>query len=185
MKHSGKVSLRITLVVLVLIAALNWGLVAIFDYDLVKDIGSLFGTNAQDDVSRFIYLLVATAAIILLFQKDTFLPFLGSSVMPPPLSENMPVGDLKTKIIKDLPSNVKVIYWASLPSDTTINNPSDAYGDYSNQGVTTTDNNGVAVLKVLNPSSYKVSSRGTLKPHIHYRYWTEYGMASPVFTVKM
>ena len=130
-------------------------------------------------------MLVATAAIILILQRDTFLPFLGSAVMPQPMSENMPSGDLKTKTVKDLPSKVKVIYWASLPSDSTFDNPYDAYGDYSNQGVTTTDDNGVAILKVLNPSSYKVPIRGTLEPHIHYRYWNEAGMASPVFTIKM
>jgi uncharacterized membrane protein YuzA (DUF378 family) len=185
MNHSGKVGLHITLVVIILIGALNWGLIGLFDYDLVKDIGSLFGPQAQDDVSRFIYILVAIAAVVLMFQRETFLPFLGSTVMPQPVTEYTPTGDLVSKTVKNLPANVKVIYWASLPSDTVFNNPQDAYDNYKNQGITTTDDNGVAILQVLNPSSYKVPIRGTLKPHIHYRYWTEAGVASKVYTIKM
>ena len=185
MNSSGKVGLRITLVVIILIGAINWGLIGLFDYDLVKDIGSLFGPQAQDDVSRFIYLLVAISAIVLIFQRDTFLPFLGETVLPQPIAEYSPSGDLVSKTVKNLPSNVKVIYWASLPSDTVLSNPKDAYDNYKNQGVTTTDDNGVAVFQVLNPSSYKVPIKGTLDPHIHYRYWTEAGVASPVHTIKM
>jgi uncharacterized membrane protein YuzA (DUF378 family) len=185
MKHSGKVKLRITLVIIILIGAINWGLISLFNYDLVKGISSLFGSEAQDDISRFIYLLVAISAIVLIFQKDTFLPFLGETVMPQPLSEYLPTGNLISKTIKYLPSNVKVIYWASLPSDTVFSNPQDAYDNYKNQGVTTSDNNGVAVLKVLNPSSYKVPIKGKLEPHIHYRYWSEAGVASRIYTIKI
>ena len=185
MKHSGKVGLHITLVVIILIGAINWGLIGLFDYDLVKEIGSLFGTQAQDDVSRFIYLLVAISAIILMLQKDTFLPFLGTASMPQPIAEYLPIGNLTSKTVKNLPPNVKVIYWASLPSDTVFSNPQDAYDNYRNQGVTTSDNNGVAVLQVLKPSSYKVPIRGKLEPHIHYRYWTEAGFTSKVHTIKM
>ncbi len=187
MKHSGRVSLHIIVVILVLIGSINWGLVAIFDYDFVKDFSSLFGSNAQDDVSRFLYILVAMAAFILLFNRNIFLPFLGESVIPQPLANITPIGDsaLKNKVIKGLPSKVKVLYWASLPSDKVVDNPTDAYGNYSNQGVTTSDENGVATLQLFEPSSYKVPIKGTLKPHVHYRYWNEAGIASPVFTVKM
>ncbi len=185
MKNSGINNLRIILLVIVFIGAINWGLIGLFDYDFVKDFGSIFGEQAQDDISRFIYILVAISAIILMVQKDTYLPFLGRTVMPQPISEYMPNGDLVSKTIKYLPPNVKVIYWAALPSDTIVSNPQDAYDNYKNQGVTTTDDNGVAILQVLNPASYKVPIKGTLKPHIHYRYWTEAGIASKVYTVKM
>ena len=50
MKHSGKVSIYITLMVLILIGAINWGLIALFDFDLVKGFSSIFGANAKYDV---------------------------------------------------------------------------------------------------------------------------------------
>jgi hypothetical protein len=84
----------------------------------------------------------------------TYLPFLGRTVMP------------KTKVITNLPPNVKVIYWAAHPANKVID-----------IGVTKTDENGKAILQFLMPSAYK----GTLT---HYRYWTSSGMASRVFTEK-
>ncbi len=188
MKDILKINLYRLLISLVLIGSINMGFVALFDFDLIKLISSIFGSNAKIGIHRFIYLLVATSAIVLMLQRDTFLPFLGRTVMPQPISEYMPTGDLVSKTIKYLPPNVKVIYWASLPSDNVIENPEDAYGDYSNQGVTTSDGNGTAVLQVKKPSSYKIPSyydplKGTLTPHIHYRYWTTTGMTSPVHTI--
>lgn len=185
MNTSVQINLHIFLIVLVLVGSINWGLVGIFNFDLVKKFGSLFGNKMQNNVSSFIYILVGMAALILLFHRNTYLPFLGHTVMPNPLNDSIPSGDLITKTIKNLPPNVKVIYWASLPSDKTIDNPYDAYGNYTNQGVTTTNSNGEAELKVLKPSSYKVSLKGTLKQHIHYRYWKSSGMASSLYTIKI
>jgi uncharacterized membrane protein YuzA (DUF378 family) len=181
-----QINLYKLLIVLVLIGSLNWGLVGLFNFDLVKTFGSLFGENTGNNITVFIYLLVATAAILLLIRRDTYLPFLGYTVMPKPMEEYNPSGEnIITKTIENLPPNVKLIYWAALPSDKTIDNPYDAYGEYTNQGVTTTNSNGIAELKVQNPTSYKVPLKGTLLPHIHYRYWKSPGMASRLFTVKI
>ena len=190
MKELLQINLYRVLVTIVLISSLNWGLVGIFDFDLVKSFGSLFGSNLQNEITVFIYILVAMSALVLMFQRNTFLPFLGRTVMPQPMTEYKPTGELISKTIENLPPNVKVIYWASLPSDKIIDNPIDAYGNYSNQGITTTDANGNATLQVKNPTSYKIPSyydpfKGTLKPHIHYRYWTSSGMTSQLFTEKL
>jgi uncharacterized membrane protein YuzA (DUF378 family) len=182
MNESYKINLHIFLIVLVIVGSLNWGLVGIFDFDLVKSFGLLFGPTAGNIIYRFIYILVAFSGIVLLLQRDTYLPFLGYTVMPTPLNDFKPSGEVLTKTIKNLPPNVKVSYWASLPSDKVVDNPYDAYGDYRNQGVTTTDSNGTAILQVLKPTAYKVPHKGTLKPHIHYRYWTSNGMASCLHT---
>jgi uncharacterized membrane protein YuzA (DUF378 family) len=190
MKEITKINLFRILMTLVLIGSINWGLVAMFDFDLVKSFSSIFGNNIKDGVARFIYLVVAMSAIVLMVQRDTFLPFLGKTVMPQPITEHTPKGDLIKKTVENLPPNVKVIYWASLPSDKVVDNPEDAYGDYSNQGVTTSDAKGNAILHVKNPASYKIPSyydpfKGTLKPHIHYRYWTSNGMASRLYTINI
>ena len=185
MKELVKINLYKFLIILVLIGSINWGLVGMFDVDVVKEIASIFGETAQENVAAFIYIFIAMAAVVLAIQRDTFLPFLGHTVMPQPMYEIKPDGTLISKTINDLPPNVKVIYWAAQSSEQIIDNPTDAYCNYSNQGITTTDNNGTAVLQVRNPTAYKVSHLGILKPHIHYRYWTSSGMASRLFTVKI
>ena len=185
MKYSLKINLYRVLIVLVLVGALNWGLVSVFNFDLVKGFSSIFGENLKGHVSFLIYMVVAVSAVILVIQRDTYLPFLGYTVMPKPMTEFIPTGDLKTKVVENLPANVKVAYWAALPSDKVVDNPDTAYGEYTNQGVTTTDAKGVATLKVLNPASYKVPLKGTLEPHIHYRYWDSNGMASRLHTIKL
>ena len=190
MKQKLSINLfRITMF-LVLLGALNWGLIAVFDFNLVGEFSSIFGYNARDTISRIIYLIVAMSAIVLMIQRDTYLPFLGKTVVPQPMNNYIPTGDLITKIVENLPANVKVIYWAALPSDKVVDNPEDAYGNYSNQGVTTTDTTGKATLSVQKPASYKIPSsynpfKGTLEPHIHYRYWTSAGMASRIYTIKI
>ena len=56
--------LRIITILLILIGALNWGLVGIFGYDLV---GSIFGNMSI--LSRTIYTLVGLSAIFLLLTE--------------------------------------------------------------------------------------------------------------------
>ena len=173
------------LIVLVLIGSLNWGLIGLFDFNLVKSFGSLFGQNLQIPITKIIYIIISMAALVLLAQRDTYLPFLGRTIMPQPIREYKPSGKLKIRVIQNLPPNVKVIYWAAHSSNKVIDNPYDAYGDYRNQGVTKTDENGKAILQFRMPSSYNVPYKGTLTPHVHYRYWTSSGMASRVFTEKL
>ena len=56
--------------VLVIVGALNWGLVALFEFDLVAEIfGETFGTT--NAVSRIVYGLVGVAGLYLAF---TLLP---------------------------------------------------------------------------------------------------------------
>ncbi len=188
MKEIVKINLYRTLLYIVVIGALNWGLVGIFDFDLVGSFGNLFGYKAGDIISRFIYIIVAMSALVLIVQRNVRLPFLGMTVMPQPMTEYKPSGELVSKVVKDLPPNVKVVYWAAQTSDKIVDNPTEAYGDYSNQGVTTTDANGVATFEVRKPASYNIPAYynpfiGTLKPHIHYRYWTSAGMASRIQTI--
>jgi len=56
--------LNILALVLVIVGALNWGLVALFEWDLVAEIfGETFGTT--NAVTRIVYGLVALAGIYL------------------------------------------------------------------------------------------------------------------------
>ena len=169
-------------IILIIVGGLNWGLVGIFDFNLVQKI-SYFPM-----VEKGIYLLVAVAALVLMANRDTYLPFLGETVYPIPLNNLTPVLDNnKTSVvITNLPSNTKVVYWAADPPASDGNaydSPQDAYNDYSNSGIGTSDDNGTLTVVINNPASYRVGMlRGDLKPHIHYRYWKNNNLLSKVYT---
>ena len=80
--------------------------------------------------------------------------------------------------------NTKVIYWASEPKDASNNgiaNWNEAYGDYSNSGVSIADDKGRAILRIRGPpQSYKAPLKGTIQPHVHYRICQKNGMVGPV-----
>jgi uncharacterized membrane protein YuzA (DUF378 family) len=177
-------NLRLILTIVVLIGGINWGLVGLFDFNLVTQLASLTGPNYSDIVSKTIYIVVGLATILLAVRRNTYLPFLGEAVIPKPITDSTPDGSTTTKKISGLPSKVKVLYWAAKQSKDVIGNPKDAYDNYTNQGVTTTDKDGNATLSVRKPASYDVNKMH-LAPHIHYRYWTTNGMASPVYTVML
>ena len=173
--------------IIALIGAINWGLVGTLNINLVEEFGKLFTNNkTRDMVVRVIYILVGLCGLLLLIRRDTYLPFLGKAVFPFQ-KEFLPEikSERKEHILTNLPENARVIYWAALPNTKVVEDPIKAYGDYSNQGVVIANTNGEATLVFDNPASYKVPSGRTLDPHVHYRYWTEYGIASEVETISL
>lgn len=166
--------------ILLIVGGLNWLLVGLFDKNLVE---LLFGKGL---FTNFIYVLVGLSAIGIMFDRDTYLPFLGPMVAPCSILENRePPGATKdVKVI--VTPNTKVIYWAAEPANDklkTLNSWKEAYLKYENSGVTTSNGEGVAILKVRDPQSYKVPFRGQLKSHIHYRVCEDSGWMGRVNTV--
>ena len=75
-------------IVLLVIGALNWGLVGAFRINLVD---RLLGKGTG--LSRAVYVLVGIAALGVAFNRDTYLPFLGESVFPcSVLPDQVPAG---------------------------------------------------------------------------------------------
>ena len=175
-----KKAYAICLFVLVL-GGLNWGAVAIFKTDAVT---ALLGKNSV--LCRIFFVIVALCAIYIGVSRDSYLPFLGETVIPCSiLQEKVPdKADLKVRIIA--PSTRKVLYWASEPNSntneklSTLNNWKDAYGNFENAGVAIADAEGSALLHVRKPQSYWVPPGRKLEPHIHYRICAENGMMGPV-----
>lgn len=151
---------------------------------LVLGYSILGGTTALLSASKGklgLYQIVAisagVAAILLIFQKDFWLPFLGDTILP---AELIPVKDIKQEggltVQVDAPRHSKVIYWAAqsignLDTSTAIG-PKQAYGDFSNSGVVLADDNNKATLHVHTPRGYTVekpTGKLTLPRHIHYR----------------
>lgn len=166
--------------VLLIVGGINWLLVGLFDVNLVSGI---FGTGF---LATLIYVLVGVSAIAVMFDRDTYLPFLGPMVAPCSVLENRDPPGATREVKVTVEPNVKVLYWAAEPASKNlenINSWKQAYLNYDNAGVATANAEGVAILKVRDPQSYKVPLKGRLGPHVHYRACGEAGWMGKINTV--
>jgi hypothetical protein len=134
---------------------------------------------------RWIYVLVGVATIYLAVNRSIYLPFLGECAYPcSMMTEKTPEG-ATIELEVQVPPDSMVVYWASEHSDQLdiAPDPMTAYANYSNAGVVRADAKGSVVLKIREPTQYRVPLMGTLKKHVHYRYCKKMGLLSPIFTV--
>lgn len=166
--------------VLILVGALNWLLVGLFKLNLVE---LIFGKGS---LARGIYVLVGVAALSILFNRDTYLPFLGETVLPCSLlPDRVPPGATKELHITAPPGS-KILYWAAEPQMESLKQINDwraAYAKFENAGVTHADSNGYAILKVREPQPYVVPFKGRIEPHVHFRICGDNGMVGRIKTV--
>ena len=166
-------------IVFIIVGSLNWLLIGLFDTNFVE---SVFGKT----ISRVIYSLVGIAALSIMFNRDTYLPFLGETVLPcTTLPERVPPGATK-ELRVPAPPGSKLLYWAAEPAMEELKQLQSweqAYNKYENAGVTTTDSTGVAILKVRNPQPYIVPFKGRIEPHVHFRICDGLGMLGRIKTV--
>lgn len=166
--------------ILLIVSALNYGAVAIFRFGFLE---LLLGRSIA---ARVAYGLIGFAALMIMFDRDTYLPFLGETVMPPSvLAERVPSGASVAVKVR-VPPGSKVMYWAAEPSTEGLELMKDwreAYQAFENAGVTHADSRGNAILKVRPPQAYSVPFRGRLDPHVHYRVCHPDGMMGRVETV--
>jgi len=177
-----KFNLEKTMFKFVIIGALNWGLIGLFNFNLVKYINDKMFDN--DTFSKIIYVLVGVSAISL-FRRDVFLPFLGKAVYPCGALEDNHPKEFDSKVEIKVKPNSNVIYWASEKNAKITSNPWDAYGEYNNSGVARSDSTGKAVLKFTYPGQYRVPYKGLLPPHVHYRVCLGNGMMSRIETINL
>jgi uncharacterized membrane protein YuzA (DUF378 family) len=166
--------------VLLIIGGLNWLLVGLFDFNLVS---TVFGNSF---LATLIYFLVGLSAIYIMFDRDTYLPFLGPMVAPCSVLDNRDPPGATREVKITVEPNVKIIYWAAEPGSQKLeklNSWKQAYLNYENAGVTTSNGEGVAVLKIRDPQSYKVPFKGKLSPHVHYRVCGEAGWMGKINTL--
>jgi uncharacterized membrane protein YuzA (DUF378 family) len=176
-----KVWIEIISLALIVIGALNWGLIGVFGFNLV----SWIAEHTFDLLEPLVYTLVGIAAIVHLFSRDYYLPFLGQCAYPcGSLTPKYPAdADVSIKVVVE--PNVNVIYWAAEPGAKVVDNPWQAYSEYENTGVARSNEKGEAILRVRTPAAYKVPRAlfsKTLKPHVHYRTCTMSGMLSRIET---
>jgi uncharacterized membrane protein YuzA (DUF378 family) len=176
------------LLAIVIIGALNWGFHT-FGYNLVEMLNRFLSGvfKRRLPLDRIIYVVVAVSAVALAVQRDTWLPFLGESVLPGavvPLKKNS--GDTTVDVkVKPL---AKVAYWAAKPESKPAevgNVPpvKAAYDDFENSGVVVANDQGVATLVFNKGTSYVVPSGRKIESHVHYREFGEDGMMGPIKSV--
>ena len=168
-------------IVLLITGALVWLLYGLFRVNVVERV------LGKGWLARSVYILVGVSAAYLMWDRDTYLPFLGETVIPNGALPEKTPERWNRKMTVDVPANTKVIFWAAESAsqaqgagDKTYK---EAYGAYENAGVTISSADGKAELRVREPQSYSVPMRGLLKPHIHYRIYTTNGMLGRVKTV--
>jgi uncharacterized membrane protein YuzA (DUF378 family) len=174
-----KLAFKVAMYLLV-IGGLNWLFIGLFDTNLVA---GLFGKGGLTDL---IYVLVGISAITIMLDRDTYLPFLGPMVAPCSVLQNREPPGATKEIKVVVTPNTKVLYWAAEPASEklkTLNSWKEAYLEYENAGVATSNGEGVAILKIRAPQPYKVPSKGRLESHLHYRICEEAGWMGRIHTL--
>lgn len=179
--------LKFFLTTILVIGGLAWGILGMTGWNPISRFANLLGLPI---LTRTIYTLVGLSAIMYLlkfYNKDSFLPFLGKSLLPANLlNVGQPAGNYDRELSIPLPNGSDanlLAFWAA-ESDPKVKSPSaeEAYGDFTNSGVVPVVN-GQATIKFKNPSDYHVA-QGTkhLKSHVHYR-WIGKKMMGEVNTI--
>jgi hypothetical protein len=153
---------------------------------LVVSIKGMTSTNSTAG-KILLSLLVTVCALYLGFQRSTYLPFLGETVMPCSLlKEQTPDSANYEKRVTIQGAGRKVLFWAAEPDTEHLDKINDwrkAYLGFHNAGVTVVGDDNIAVLKVRTPQPYTVPMKGRLEAHIHYRVCGDNGMLGPVQTI--
>ena len=169
--------------VFIIVGAANWFVIGLAKFNMLEKI---FGSNSI--IPRILYVIVGLSALAIAFDRDTYLPFLGETVLPCSLiPEAIPKGADTTVEVVVTPG-AKVLYWAAEPGTEGLKKINDwrgAYLEFMNAGATTANAEGTAALLVRNPQPYKVPWKGRIEPHIHFRVCKENGMMGRIQTVYM
>jgi hypothetical protein len=130
--------------------------------------------------------LIALAALYIGAQRDSYLPFLGESVIPcSVLQDKTPEHADLDVTVDHLKPGAKVIFWAAEPATeglAKIQNWQRAYLELANAGIATVTEAGTATLRIRKPQPYTVPLMGRLESHVHWRSCQDGGFLGPVQT---
>jgi len=184
-----KAKIYLILKIIVLLGALNWGLIAINkNYNLVEMMTLIFPHSYQNLIQRIIYIIIFLSAVYVMIQRKTYLPFLDISIVPINrfLSESKQK-DFELEIVINAKGGSKDIYWASnkkISKEEKLSDHEEAYGKFENSGISIVDNEGKAKLYVKCPQKYFVMHNKILPQHVHYRVVTD-GKLGEIKTVNL
>ena len=128
--------------------------------------------------------LIALAALYIGTQRDSYLPFLGETVIPcSVLRDRIPDHADVEVTVDHLKPGAKVIFWAAEPATEGLAKIQDwqrAYLELANAGVATVTAAGTATLRIRKPQPYTVPLMGRLESHVHWRSCQDGGFMGPV-----
>jgi len=139
-------------------------------------------------LSIVVAVVCAVATLYVGMRRDSYLPFLGETVLPCSLLEDRVPDHADTEVnVSGLEPGAKVLYWAAEPSApektdglAKINDWQRAYLEFANAGVTRVDANGHVTLRVRKPQPYTVPVMGRIDSHVHWRVCKDGGLIGPV-----
>ena len=168
----------------ILLGAFVIGIQGFFNVNVIEMLARKAFAKRGPLFERVMYITIGLCALLFLFSRDYYLPFLGDAVYPcGSLLEKVPIG-ADTEVITWTEPDSSVIYWAAESSKQVKPNPWMAYSQNTNAGVTRSDPRGKTVFKVRKPTSYYVGNK-ELKPHVHYRVCKGHGMLGSVRTTNI
>lgn len=115
-----------------------------------------------------------------IFDRDTHLPFLGTTYVPPTLFKDAwhnVDADIKVDVSVS-PDAKGIVYWSALPHTSVQDTPMKGYGDYSNAGFSNVVN-GTATIRIKCPGRY-IARGKTLPKHVHWREVFQNGLVGPI-----
>lgn len=150
-------------------------------------LNSIFNlVDGENSIVRLIGLAGIICLVLLVLNRDTYLPFLAENFVPEKflkLDERIPKNPEQMVKVKVSPKS-KVIYWAADPGKEVNPTWQKGYGKFENSGVVTSDSNGNANIPIICPSRYIVHGYKILPKHLHYRsYNSSTQMLSRIQTV--
>jgi len=129
-------------------------------------------------------ILLVMSAIYVGVHRDSYLPFLGETVLPCSLLQERTPDHADTEVtVNGLEPGTKVLFWAAEPATeglAKIPTWQRAYLDFANAGVTRVDADGHATFRIRKPQPYTVPVKGRLEAHVHWRVCGDGGMIGPV-----
>jgi hypothetical protein len=161
-----------------MLGALNYLTIAAFRFSIIQKI------TVKESFAEMVYFIIGICALYVVFNRDTYLPFLGETIIPCNVLQNSSPKDATKKITLQTLPNSKVVFWASEPSETgMIVDYKEAYGEFLNSGIATSNDDGIVEINIREPQPYFVPIKGILNPHVHYRVCDGKGTLGRIKTV--
>lgn len=159
----------IILKIIVIIAALSWGLMAIDKkYNIIEMSGSLLPNEYNETFQKTSYIIIGLSALYLLLQKKTYFSYLDVTIKP--ISEfflnDTKQKDFQLEIIINAKGSEKVLYWTSnTTNEKEKDNKADKKIFENNNGISIVDKDGKAKLYIRD--SFRKNKN--LPQYLYYR----------------
>ena len=157
------------LVIIILISALNYGFIGLFNFDIINYFGKI-----NSFIPKVIYIIIAISSIYLLLNPKTYFPYMTNSLHPCDNVKDHVPNNYTEKYKLNVPPNSVVIYWSNEKNNFLLNDhpePWNEFKNYNNAGILRANEYGLVNLKFQ-------SIKKRNKTFIFYKYYEPTGLLS-------